>query len=289
MPGPSQGCLGWRNDGGIMLTCADVLSVILTGGPRALDEASKHIAACPRCRQNLAKLLTDIGSENQDVMPCAECSARLPQYLASTPGEIQANDELRSVREHLQFCGACRTEYEDLLDGAFDSLPADLSKARRNIPTWRRVAADLFRLPVRLPLLSWDGLRGVASQFAGPSLVLVRAGSASREPGGDEDAEGAHGLEISCPPDMGLTLRMSVATRDDYLLLLVEPLLNADRSTALGASVGLYLPTGDVGETCLIDESQPIARFTQLAQDTDYLLRVQHNGAICEIPLDLDP
>lgn len=86
---------------------------LLAAGPRAAAEpawsaALAHAAACPACQERLTHLAEAALSASADEIPCAECQARLPAYLAVKADGDEANRAFPRVARHLADCGRCQ-------------------------------------------------------------------------------------------------------------------------------------------------------------------------------------
>jgi len=67
--------------------------------------------------EKIEKLIEAITHGGKHEVPCAECLARLPEYLAATPKERLASDHLRAVAAHLKVCRKCR-QVADEIEGS---------------------------------------------------------------------------------------------------------------------------------------------------------------------------
>jgi len=73
--------------------------------------------------EKIRRLVEAITRGGKYEVPCAECLARLPEYLAATPKGRLASDHLRAVAAHLKVCRKCRQvadEIEEMVKAAFD-------------------------------------------------------------------------------------------------------------------------------------------------------------------------
>lgn len=248
-----------------MPECDELLAGVLANNPQVIKEAAKHIAVCPQCRVGLSQLLAAMISDQEDALPCAECRARLPDYLASSAAQIKKNPALRAVHAHLESCAVCQQEYEDLID---------------------TMAALSIQAPERQ-----SGLDEIIKQTmerllpsTGP-LGRSRSALATREPASEGPAQGKTvQCEWDCRPKLPVRLEVKFTRGEDRYHLTVEPVLWEGNKPAVGMTVGLY--SGDLpGESCFIDLAQPRAIFHEISLDAGYQLVIEYQGDSVRIPL----
>jgi len=71
--------------------------------------------------EKIESLVAVITRGGKHEVPCAECHARLPEYLVATIEERLASDHLRAVAAHLKVCRKCRQvadEIEEMMKAA---------------------------------------------------------------------------------------------------------------------------------------------------------------------------
>jgi hypothetical protein len=239
-----------------MQTCESILVHILNKDSRALEEAGDHIAGCALCRKRLSTLLSDIRSDQPDLMPCAECRALLPELVTATPSEISTNPYLLAAQSHVQSCEACRQECDQL------RTVVDV------IPLARRIANKVRRTRVTMPSQTRPGayayLRGSA---------LSRASDVARSPGTPKRSE----KNIDFRPELDIILALSYVKQDTHYIVRATPLFAKSGQPALGTYLELYV--GDaLSLSFYIEDSQRTATLENIIPGTGYTFRVECRG-----------
>ena len=75
--------------------------------------AQEHFSTCPDCKRRFDNLVRAGLGEKGFEISCAECVARLPEYL-DDPDMTQ--EYFKEVEAHLAVCPVCKSIYDHLLD-----------------------------------------------------------------------------------------------------------------------------------------------------------------------------
>jgi hypothetical protein len=107
------------------------MAVLALGGPAAAEQAWSaalaHAVGCPACQDRLLHLAEAALSPSADEIPCAECQARMPAYLAMRAAGEEVAQAFPRLAAHLADCSRCQAVADLLapvaLADGWDQLP----------------------------------------------------------------------------------------------------------------------------------------------------------------------
>jgi hypothetical protein len=155
---------------------------------QALQRADQHLAGCQACRDELAQDLPSGAA----LLAAVDRAGRRHLAFEELEALLDGGAMSATIRQHLDDCGTCRQELEDLR--AFDALPAsarEQATERKTAPAKHDVRTAWWRVPsfarvgaLAVPSYVWAGALAALVSVA---IILPRMlGPGGPAPGGPE-------------------------------------------------------------------------------------------------------
>lgn len=231
-----------------------------------------HIAGCAACRAHFEDLARAVLSMAPDAISCAECTARLGDYVAADLDGAAAAVALPRVHGHLATCRDCEADYRAaraaVVDARLGRLPDPPRAPRLDLSFLDRAATR----PAALPAARWAE-PGRWARRTVALLVIIAAVLVARERPGGAPRDDARGAGTVAPRATGAAAAhgaTAVARADTPPLAAVPPTPAAARSSppparaaAIPTAVGVPTATPPATAT-----DAPAATTTPAPPDT---------------------